>query len=312
MLMMIVRRLLIAVPTIVVVTALLFFAVYSLMGSPAALMLGQDATPSAVAALNAKFGFDQPILTQYCNWVIAALKGDLGRSFTTQQSVTESILAAFPVTFELAIWSIALSTCLAVLTNTLVRQGSRFAGLVTSFIIFGITVPNFMLGICFIFLFSVKLGILPSSGWVPWTDGPIEHLKYVIAPVLTLSAYYFGVLSIVYRTEYADVQNKMFVQVARAKGASETSVAFRHTLPNAILPVITFVGISLGQLMGGAVVTETVFSLPGVGRLFVTAIASQDFPVMLSVGMLIVTAVIIMNVLTDVAYTIANPQISAN
>jgi peptide/nickel transport system permease protein len=127
--------------------------------------------------------------------------------------------------------------------------------------------------------------------------------------VLTLSSYYFGVFSIVYRAEYGDVLRRTFIRVAQAKGLSEWRVAFRHAMPNAILPVITFVGISMGQLTGGAVVTETIFSMPGTGRLFVTSIEGRDFPTMLAIGMLIVIGVVLMNLLADIAYTIANPQI---
>jgi peptide/nickel transport system permease protein len=132
-----------------------------------------------------------------------------------------------------------------------------------------------------------------------------------VMPVITLAAYYFGVFSIVYRAEYQNVGQRLFVQVARAKGLSDTQVAFKHALPNAILPVITFIGISMGQLTGGAVVTETVFSMPGIGRLFVASIAGKDFPVMLAIGMIIVVGVILMNLLSDIIYTIVNPQIRA-
>jgi peptide/nickel transport system permease protein len=131
----------------------------------------------------------------------------------------------------------------------------------------------------------------------------------MVMPVLTLSAYYFGAFSIVYRAEYQDVIQRPFIGVARARGLSEWRVAFRHAAPNAILPVITFVGISIGQLTGGAVVTETIFSMPGTGRLFVASIEGRDFPVMLAIGMLIVVGVVLMNLLADIAYTIANPQI---
>jgi peptide/nickel transport system permease protein len=166
-----------------------------------------------------------------------------------------------------------------------------------------------MLGISLIFVLSVLLGWLPSTGWVPWSDGVGAHLKHLIMPVLTLSAYYFGSFSIVFRAEQKDVYHRLFIQVARAKGLSEWMVAFKHALPNAVLPVITFIGLSMGQLTGGAVVTETVFSMPGIGRLFVSSIAGHDFPVMLSIGMIIVLGVVLMNLLADILYTVVNPQI---
>ncbi|MBI3710465.1 MAG: ABC transporter permease [Proteobacteria bacterium] len=309
MLTMIVRRLLLAIPTIIAITALLFFSVTTILGSPAGMMLGQDASTDAIAALNARYGFDRPAIMQYGAWIAGAIQGDFGRSFTTQQSVARAIADCIPVTLEMTLWSILLATTAAVILNTIPVARRALAGATTAVNLIGITVPNFMLGISLIFLFSVWLGWLPSTGWAPWSDGVAEHLKRIIMPVLTLSAYYFGVFSIVYRAEYRDVAQRMFIQVARAKGLSEWMVAFKHALPNAILPVITFVGITIGQLTGGAVVTETVFSMPGTGRLFVSAIAGHDFPVMLAIGMLIVTGVILMNLLADIAYTIVNPQI---
>jgi peptide/nickel transport system permease protein len=309
MLRFIIRRVSLMIPTALAVSALLFWAVTGLLGSPATMMLGQDASPGAIAALNARYGFDQPIAAQYVHWLGSALQGDLGRSYTTQQSVAQAIVACIPVTLELTFWSILLATVLAVVLNTIPSARALISRLTTGINVVGITVPNFMLGISLIFLFSVELRWLPSTGWVPWSAGVLPHLQHMIMPVLTLSSYYFGVFSIVYRAELAQVVHRTFIRVARAKGLGEWRVAFRHALPNAILPVITFVGISTGQLTGGAVVTETIFSMPGTGRLFVASIEGRDFPVMLAIGVLIVVGVVVMNLLADIAYSIANPQI---
>jgi peptide/nickel transport system permease protein len=309
MLRLIVQRTLLMLLTALVVSALLFFSVTRLLGSPAGMMLGQDASTQAIAALNAKYGFDQPALQQYLHWLGGALTGDLGRSYTTQQSVAQAIAARLPVTLELTLWSIALAVSAAVFCNTIPVARVPVRRVVTAVNLVGITVPNFMLGVSLIFLLSVQLELLPSTGWVPWSDGIGAHLTHMIMPVLTLSSYYFGAFSIVYRAEYQAVIQRPFITVARARGLSEWRVAFRHAAPNAILPVITSVGISVGQLTGGAVVTETIFSMPGIGRLFVAAIEGRDFPVMLAVGMLIVVGVVLMNMLADIAYTIVNPQL---
>ncbi len=309
MLRLIARRVLLMLLTAVTISALLFFTVTKLLGSPAEMMLGQDAGPQAIAALNEEYGFDQPAVTQYLHWLGGALKGDLGRSYTTQQAVGAAIAARIPVTLELTFWSIALAVITAVVCNTIPVMRGPLQGVVTAASLVGITVPNFMLGVSLIFIFSVKLDVLPSTGWAPWSDGIGVHLRHMMMPVLTLSAYYFGALSIVYRAEYQNVIQRPFIQVARAKGLDEWRVAFRHAAPNAILPVITFVGISIGQLTGGAVVTETIFSMPGMGRLFVSSIESRDFPVMLAIGMLIVVGVVLMNLLADIGYGIVNPQI---
>jgi peptide/nickel transport system permease protein len=306
---LIARRVLLMLLTALAVSALLFFSVTKLLGSPAEMMLGQDASPQAVAALNAQYGFDRPALGQYLHWLGGALSGDLGRSYTTQQSVAQAIAVRLPVSLELAAWSIALAVIAAVFFNTVPVAQVKLRGIVTAVNVVGITVPNFMLGVSLIFLLSVELELLPSTGWAPWSDGVGAHLTHMVMPVLTLSSYYFGAFSIVYRAEYQNVMQLPFIGVARAKGLSEWRVAFRHAAPNAILPVITFVGISVGQLTGGAVVTETIFSMPGIGRLFVASIEGRDFPVMLAIGMLIVVGVVLMNLLADIAYTIANPQI---
>jgi peptide/nickel transport system permease protein len=306
------RRLVWATPNLVLVTVLLFFSVAVFFGNPAALMLGQDATPQAVAELSHQMGFDRPVVVQYLSWMGHALSGDLGRSYTTHQTVAEMLARSLPVTIELAVFAILLATVVSVGLSSLTVCRRLIGTSVTVLSIVGMTVPNFMLGMVAIFIFSVKLGWLPSVGWVPWNRGLFVHLEHLILPVVTLAAYYFGAFSLVYRAEYQAVRERLFVRVARAKGLSEHRVSFHHILPNSILPVVTYIGISLGQLMGGAVVTETLFSMPGVGKLFVTSILSRDYPVMLAVGMFIIVAVILMNLLADVVYTLINPQIRLN
>jgi peptide/nickel transport system permease protein len=305
----IIQRVLLAIPTVFAVTALLFFSITTLLGSPATMMLGENATPEAIADLNARHGFDRPAYVQYIDWVWHALKGDFGRSFTTQQPVASALLPAIPVTLELAFWSILIAGALAVALNSIPRWRPAMEPAIISLNILGVTVPNFMLAITLVFVFAVTLGWLPSTGWVPWSDGIVAHVKHLILPVATLSAYYFGAFSMVFRAEQRDVYRKLYIQVARSKGLSEWKVAFKHAMPNAVLPVVTFMGLAMGQLTGGAVVTETVFSMPGVGRLFVASIAAHDFPVMLAIAMMVVVAVVAMNILVDFIYTLLNPQI---
>ena len=305
----IIHRLLLAIPTVFAVTALLFFSVTSLLGSPATMMLGENATPEAVADLNARLGFDRPVHVQYVAWLAHALRGDFGRSFATQQPVASALLPAVPVTVELAFWSILIAGALAVVLNSVPSGRRAIEPTIIGLNILGVTVPNFMLGITLVFLFAVTLGWLPSTGWVPWSDGVVQHMKHLILPVATLSAYYCGAFSMVFRAEQRDVYRKLYIQVARSKGLSEWKVAFKHAMPNAVLPVVTIMGLAMGQLTGGAVVTETVFSMPGVGRLFVASIAAHDFPVMLAIAMMVVVAVVLMNILVDLVYTLIHPQI---
>lgn len=301
------RRLVWAVPNCVLITAILFFCVAGLLGNPAALMLGRDATPQAIAELSARMGFDRPLIVQYLDWVGSALTGDLGRSFSTHQTVAEAILPRLPVTLEIGLLAIALATVTSVMFSSIRVPFARVGA--TALAIFGITVPNFVLGLILIFVFSVGLGWLPTVGWSPWPQGILLHFQHILMPVITLSAYYYGSFTLVYQAEYDAVRKRLFTRVAKAKGLSEWQVSSRHVLPNSVLPVITYVGISLGQLMGGAVVTETLFSIPGIGSLFVDSILARDYPVMMAIGMIIIVAVVVMNTIADLLYVYANPQI---
>jgi peptide/nickel transport system permease protein len=309
MLMIFLRRMVWAVPSALLITAILFFSVAGLLGNPAALMLGQDATPERIAELSNQLGFNRPLIVQYLDWISKAAVGDFGRSYSTQQTVAEAILPRLPVTLELGVLAIALACVVAVCVNTLTIGRSVVRPIATGLAVLGITLPNFALGLTLIFVFSVHLGWLPSIGWAPWSAGLTEHLRHILLPVLTLSAYYYGSFTLIYRSEFDAVRQRIFVRVAKAKGLSESTVAFKHVMPNAILPVITYVGLSLGQLMGGAVVTEALFSIPGIGSLLVSSILAKDYPVMLAVGMITIAAVVVMNALADACYSLANPQI---
>ena len=309
MLTAIVRRVLLVFPNIVLLTALLFWSVFSLLGTPVAMMLGRDADPATIEALNAQYGFDRPVYEQYLSWMWNALQGDFGRSYVTRQSVADAILPRILVTLEIAGLAVALAVVATAVMNSIpvARRAIGSANIGMSLV--GITVPNFMLGISLIYLFSVQLGWLPTTGWVDWSEGFVTHCKHLVMPVLTLSAFFFGSFSLVYRAEYRSIQQQLFIKVSRAKGLSEWGVSFKHALPNSIMPVITYAGLSLGQMTGGAVVTETVFSVPGMGRLFVDSITSHDFPVMLAVGMIIIVGVVLLNLLADILYTVINPRI---
>lgn len=303
------KRLALMLPSILLLTFLLFACVNGFLGSPAAMMLGQDASPDAIAAINRQYGFDRPIPMQYLDWLTRAAQGDFGRSYATRQPVSTMLGAAILPTLELAGWAISLALATTLVFNSIVRPRRVASAASAVLAVIGITIPNFILGTGLIYLFSVRLGWLPTTGWAPWSDGAGRHLLHLIMPVLTLSAFYYGSYSMVYRAQYRMVYRQTYIRVAAAKGLSETRVSFRHALPNAVMPVVTYAGISLGQLVGGAVITESVFSIPGVGRLFVDAIGAYDFPVMLVVGMMILASVMVMNIAVDIAYTAINPQL---
>ncbi len=287
----------------------MFAAMTAWFGSPSMMMLGRDADPAAVHAMDVRFGFNQPVPLQYVRWITAALRGDFGRSYTTQQPVAAMIAPALPVTLELSIAAVLLAVVLAVGVNSVVVWQRVLTPVVTALSVIGVTVPNFMLGASLLYVLSVRLRWLPTTGWVPWSQGIGPHVLHLIMPVLTLSAFYASSFSMVYRAEYRNTAKQLFVQAARAKGLSDTRVSFRHVLPNAVLPVITYAGLSLGQLIGGAVVTETMFTIPGMGRLLVSAITSYDYPVILALTLLILTGVALANLAADLLYARFNPQV---
>jgi peptide/nickel transport system permease protein len=309
MLTLVVRRLLLGIPNVIAISFLLFFSVSGLLGNPAALMLGLDATPESIAELERQFGFDRPLYLQYFHWMANALRGDFGRSYSTGQAVTEVLLPRMLPSFELASLGLVVATTCALVFSSITVGRGVVRPAVTTLSIIGVTVPNFMLGITLTYIFAVALGWLPASGWSAWSSGVGQHFLHMILPVMTVAAYYFASFGLIYRAEYRTISRRLYIQVARAKGLSESAISFRHILPNSILPVITELGSNLGQLAAGSLVTETVFSIPGVGTLFTSALLSRDFPVFLAVGMITILAVMVMTLLADLLYVVANPQI---
>jgi peptide/nickel transport system permease protein len=305
----IIRRVLLLVPNLVLLTFVMFAAMTKWLGSPAVMMLGRDAGPQAVHDIDVRYGFDQPIVAQYLHWIGAALHGDFGRSYATQQPVAAMIAPALPVTLELGFAAVFVAVALAVGVNSLTLGRRIVTPVVATLSVIGVTVPNFMLGASLIYVLAIKLRWLPTTGWVPWSQGVGPHLIHLLMPVVTLCAFYTSAFSMVYRAEYRRAARQIFVQVARAKGLSAAAISYGHILPNAILPVITYAGLSLGQLVGGAVVTETIFSIPGIGRLLVSAITGYDFPVILALTLLILTGVAIANLAADLLYVRCNPQV---
>lgn len=306
---MIISRSLMIIPNVILLTFLLFASVTSFLGTPAAIMLGEDASPQAVAELNARLGFDGPLLERYWHWIQLAVQGDFGRSYATEQPVSEMIGYALPLTLELAAWTVVIAFLAAALINSLPVMRRFVEGTTSAISLVGITVPNFFLGLLLIYLLSVKLRWLPTTGWSPWEEGAGLHLTHMLVPVMTLMTFYFSSFSLIYKSEYEAVQGSLFINVARAKGLSEARISYCHILPNSILPLITYAGLSMGQLVGGAVVTETVFSMPGMGSLLVSAIGARDFPVMLAVGMVIIIGVMVLNLLADLTYGLVNPLV---
>jgi peptide/nickel transport system permease protein len=289
-------------------TALIFLLMHAILGDPVVLMLGRDADPATVARLRQDLGFDRPVYVQYLDWLGRLLRGDWGRSFRTSQPVLGAIAARLPVTFELTLLALSLALGLALVLGILaaVRPHGPLDFGVSVLTALGIAMPNFWIAILLILLFALHLRWLPSSGSVPLSGDPLGNLRAMALPAITLSAAYVSNLARLTRARMLDALD---VRTARAKGVPERRVLWLHALRNSLLPVLSVLGVSLSRLLGGAVVTETVFALPGVGILLVDSILSRDFPVVQGVIVVVTVGVFLTNLLVELAYGLVDPRV---
>lgn len=297
-------RLLAAIPVILGVSILTFSILHLLPGDPVLAMLGESGgTPERVAQLRANLGLDDPLIVQYGRFLFNALRGDLGRSVRSNRPVLDEIGQQAPSTVQLTFTglglAILLGTTLGVLAAHFRDSWLDKASLVLSLV--GVSMPSFWLGMLLIFLFSLRLGWLPATG-----QGGIERL---IMPAFTLAVQAMAVIALLTRSNMREVLNQEYVTTARAKGLAERVVLMRHALKNALIPVVTIVGLQFGALLGGAVIIENVFSRQGMGRLAVEAILNRDFPVVQGIVLMAGTVYVLVNLLVDISYAILDPRI---
>jgi peptide/nickel transport system permease protein len=281
-------------------------------GDPALIMLGEDRTPEAIAAIHHQLGLDQPLYVQYLIWIGNLAHGDLGRSTTTHQPVTAAIAERLPATIELGVLSLLWSLLVAIPLGTIaaVRRGSLADHLAAGITVGGVSIPNFFIGIVLIFVLSVTLHIFPFGGYVPFSEDPYENLRHVFLPAIALGTAGAAVNMRFTRSSMIEVLNNDYIRTARAKGASWRRVVFIHALRNALIPVVTIVGLQIGGIIEGAVVTETVFTWPGVGRLVVESIFNRDYTVVQGVVLLAAFSYLAANLLVDFVYAWLDPRIS--
>jgi peptide/nickel transport system permease protein len=306
------QRLLAIIPMAVVLTAAVFTLVHVFLGDPVVLMLGREADPETAQRLRHELRLDRPVYVQYADWLSHAARGDLGRSLRDREPVAEAIKNRLIVTGELTLlaMAVAVAAALALGTAAAVRAGSAVDFAVSGFCIAGVTLPNFMVGIMLIFFFGLTLRWLPSGGYAPLFAQPLENLRLMILPTATLSLAYIGFLSLVLKSSLKTALRAPYVQTGRAKGITERRVLVRHVLRNSLIPVLTVLGVEVGRLFGGAVITETIFALPGVGRLLVDSILGRDFPVIQAVVALLTFGVLVVNLCVDLAYGWLDPRVT--
>ncbi len=325
------RRLALTIPILLGVSCLVFFMLHSAGGDPAQLVLGARADPESLAALRAEMGLDRPLIVQYGAFLAGAVRGDFGRSYRSNTPVINEIAARFPATVELAVAAMAIAVVAGVIFGAVaaVRRHSALDYISSTVVLFGVSIPTFWLGIILIIIFGLWLRWLPISGRINPRLGadpsmpfltisallngnwPVakDAILHLILPALTLAAWPAAIVARMTRASLIESLGQDYARTARGKGLREGTVVAIHAARNAVLPVLTVVGLEFGTLLGGAVVTETVFSWPGLGQLTVNAIGARDYQMVQGVVLLLATIFVLLNLLVDVLYAVLDPRI---
>lgn len=301
----IIKRLLLLIPVIIGVSLIVFTLLFFSDGDPARMTLGQNASEEQVQAQRKIMGLDDPFIVQYGRYLGNLARFDLGNSYRTHKPVAHEIMDAAPSTFKLALFAVTLAVLVGIPIGIVsaIYQYSIFDNIMMIFALIGVSMPVFWLGLLLILLFSVRLGWLPSSGFA--------HFNQMILPAVTLGAQSIAVITRMTRSNMLEVIRKDFIRTAEAKGQTRRVIIWRHALGNALIPIITIVGIQFGQLLGGALMTEVIFSIPGIGRLMVDAIKTRDNPMVLGGVLFIAVSFAVVNLIVDILYAFVDPRIKS-
>jgi peptide/nickel transport system permease protein len=307
------KRIVLSLPTLFLVALLVFVLLRLIPGDPAEVLLGEAADPAARALLHQQLGLDRPLAWQFLLWLGRAVRGDLGNSISSGEPVIQLIGQRFELTAVVVLIAVAAATLIAICAGLLAawRRDSAIDLAVVIVATVVLAIPSFWLGLLLILLFGLKLGWLPVVGYVPFSEDAGQAVLFLVLPILTLTISESGVLMRMMRASALDVLRMEYVTHARAKGLSEAVVLLRHVFPNAFAPTLTLVGLTLGHLLGGIAVIETVFTLPGLGRLMVDSILARDYPVVQ--GCLLFTGLVyvLVNLLVDLCYPLLDPRVTA-
>jgi peptide/nickel transport system permease protein len=307
----ILRRLVMLVPVLLVVAVVVFALVHLTPGDPAAVILGDRATPEDIQRLREQLGLNDPLLVQFTRWFGGVLRLDFGESIFLGEPVTQALLDRVQPTVLLTMYALTFQVLIGIPAGVLaaVRFDSPLDRAVTVVAIFGSAIPTFFLGILLILIFAVRLRWVPAGGYVPLVEDPAAHLRAMLLPAFALGFSAAGLLARMVRSSMLDVLREDYVRTAWAKGVPERLVIVRHALRNALIPALTVIGVSIGALLGGAVVTETVFTIPGMGRLVVQSIARRDYPIIQGAIIAIAMTYVLVNLIVDVLYVYIDPRV---
>jgi peptide/nickel transport system permease protein len=306
-----VRRAFISAVTLLLISLIVFTGVRMIPGDPARVLAGTEADAAGLEEIREKYGLDAPLPVQYLRWLGLAATGDFGESIRTRTSVAWMVATKLPITIELTLLSLLVAVAIAIPAGVVaaVRRNTAWDVLASGVSLCGVSIPNFWLGIMLILLVSVRFGWLPASGFVPLAEDPVGNLERMLMPALVLGTGLAAVLMRQTRNAMIEVLSADYVRTARAKGLAQRAVVVRHALRNGLIPVVTILGLQMGALMGGAVVTEQIFVLPGFGRLIVEAVFTRDYPVVQGVVLITASSYVLINLLVDLSYTVLNPRI---
>ena len=308
----IIKRILMTVPVMVVVALFVFLLLRLSPGDPAAVIAGDYATAEDVQKIREKLGLSEPIFVQFVTWLGSLIQGDLGTSIFSNKPVTELIGQRLEPTLMLALTTIIFSILVAVPLGTIAafRAGSWIDRLVMLFSVGGFSVPVFVLGYILIYFFSITWRILPVQGYrSPFEDGMLPFVQHIILPTLTLSVIYIALLARMTRASVMEVLEEDYIRTARAKGLSEVKILMQHALRNAAVPIVTVIGIGIALLIGGVVVTESVYNIPGLGRLVLDAVLARDYPIIQGLILFFSLIYVLLNLIIDLTYTLFDPRI---
>ena len=306
------KRIFMTIPVMVVVALFVFLLLRLSPGDPAAVIAGDYATAEDVQKIREKLGLSEPIFVQFVTWLGSLIQGDLGTSIFSNKPVTELIAQRLEPTLMLALTTIIFSILVAVPLGTIAafRAGSWIDRLVMLFSVGGFSVPVFVLGYILIYFFSISWRILPVQGYrSPFEDGMLPFMQHIILPTLTLSVIYIALLARMTRASVMEVLEEDYIRTARAKGLSEVKILMQHALRNAAVPIVTVIGIGIALLIGGVVVTESVYNIPGLGRLVLDAVLARDYPIIQGLILFFSLIYVLLNLIIDLTYTLFDPRI---
>ena len=306
-----IRRVAISVVTLFLITLIVFTGVRIIPGDPARVMAGTDADEAGLQEVREKYGLNDPIPMQYFHWIRLALRGDLGESIRTREPVVKTVATKLPITIQLACFSLIIAIGIAIPAGVFsaLRRNTIWDLMANAVSLCGVSIPTFWLGIMLILFVSVRLHLLPASGFVPFFQDPLGNLERMIMPAFVFGGALAAVLMRQTRNSMIEVMSANYIRTAYSKGLAEPVVVFGHALRNGLIPIVTILGLQMGALMGGAVVTEQIFVVPGFGRLIVEAVFTRDYPLVQGVVMITASSYVLINLLVDVSYSVLNPRI---